>query len=79
MPAGNSVRAAWRLCGDLCARTLEGDLLLWCVSGTGMRGQPTDPVTFATVVVLFFAIVAAASWLPAHRAARLDPIDALQE
>jgi ABC-type lipoprotein release transport system permease subunit len=41
--------------------------------------QPTDPTTFATVVLLFVAIVTVASWLPARRAAGLDPIDALQE
>jgi predicted permease len=34
---------------------------------------PTDPLAFATVGVLFMAVGALASWIPARRAARLDP------
>jgi ABC-type lipoprotein release transport system permease subunit len=41
--------------------------------------QPTDPVTFATIVVLFTGIALAASWVPAFRASRLDPMVALRE
>jgi putative ABC transport system permease protein len=39
----------------------------------------TDPATFGTMVVLFFAIAAVASWLPARRASRLEPTIALRE
>lgn len=39
---------------------------------------PTDPLTFGGITVLFFAIAAAACWLPARRAARLEPIAALR-
>jgi putative ABC transport system permease protein len=39
----------------------------------------TDPVTFGTIVLLFFVIAALASWLPARRAAGLDPTIALRE
>jgi putative ABC transport system permease protein len=41
--------------------------------------KPTDPATFASMAVLFFAIAAVASWLPARRAAALDPTAALRE
>ena len=41
--------------------------------------KATDPSTFATMIVLFSAITALASWLPARRAAGLDPKEALQE
>jgi putative ABC transport system permease protein len=41
--------------------------------------KPTDPITFAAMAVLFFVITAIASWLPARRAARLDPTSALRE
>ena len=41
--------------------------------------RPTDPVTFLAIIVLFFAIAAAASWIPALRAASLDPTEALRQ
>ena len=40
--------------------------------------KPTDPVTFAAVAVLFLVIAFLASWLPALRAAGLDPTTALR-
>ena len=39
----------------------------------------TDPATFATMAVLFLAITALACWIPARKAARLDPAVALRE
>jgi putative ABC transport system permease protein len=41
--------------------------------------QPTDPVTFAAMAALFFLIAVLATWLPARRAASLDPSAALRE
>ena len=41
--------------------------------------KPTDPSTFAAISVLFFLIAAVASWVPAQRAASLDPSAALRE
>jgi ABC-type antimicrobial peptide transport system permease subunit len=41
--------------------------------------EATDPVTFATIVVVFFGIAGLASWMPAYRAAALDPTAALRE
>ena len=41
--------------------------------------KPTDPVTFAVMAALFFAIAVIACWLPARRAAALDPTVALRE
>ncbi len=40
--------------------------------------KPTDPVTFVFVSVLFLFIAVMASWLPALRAAGLDPTTALR-
>jgi putative ABC transport system permease protein len=39
---------------------------------------PADPLTFAAMTALFFVIAALACWLPAQRAAGLDPIVALR-
>lgn len=41
--------------------------------------KATDPTTFAAIVAVFFLIAAVASWLPARRAAGLDPAAALHE
>jgi ABC-type antimicrobial peptide transport system permease subunit len=38
----------------------------------------TDPGAFAAVALLFIAISLTASWIPAHRATRIDPITALR-
>ena len=41
--------------------------------------NPTDPLTFAAIVVLFGIIAVTASWMPARRASRLDPMAAIRE
>ena len=40
--------------------------------------EPTDPVTFAGVALGVAAVALVASWLPARRAERLDPVRALR-
>ena len=39
---------------------------------------PSDPVTYVGVAIVLAAAAAAASWLPARRASRIDPIEALR-
>jgi putative ABC transport system permease protein len=39
----------------------------------------TDPLTFGAIAALFLVIAALACWIPARRAAHLDPIVALRE
>ena len=41
--------------------------------------KATDPLTYASMIVIFLAIAGIASWLPAWRAAGLDPKSALHE
>jgi len=41
--------------------------------------KPTDPLTFATMLAVFLVIAVGSSWLPARRAAGLDPTSALRD
>jgi len=40
--------------------------------------SPRDPLAFATVALLLGAVALVSSWLPARRAARVDPMEALR-
>jgi ABC-type antimicrobial peptide transport system permease subunit len=57
--------AAW-----LSTRTLEGIL-----AGT----SPTDPMAFTAAVLLLVLATLIAAWLPARRAARIDPLTVLRQ
>jgi putative ABC transport system permease protein len=56
-----------------------GALALTRVMASMLVGvEPTDPITFAAIALLFVVVAAGASWLPARRASKLDPMQALR-
>jgi len=61
------------LCGTIAAAALTRFLAAQLYSVT-----PTDPVTFTSVVIIFIGVALAACCIPAIRAARVDPVEALR-
>jgi len=58
---------------------LAGALVLTrLISGLLYGVEPADPLTLGVVVLLLLATGALAAWLPARRAARVDPMSALR-
>ena len=48
------------------------------LAGVLFQVSATDPVTLAFATLILLVVAAAASWLPARRAARLDPVTAIR-
>lgn len=48
------------------------------ISGLLYGLRPNDPLTFVVGVVLLMVIASAASWMPARKATRVDPMQALR-
>jgi putative ABC transport system permease protein len=62
------------------AAGLIGAFLLTRLLGAMLVGvHPTDPATSGMVAIMFLFVAVVASWLPARRAAALDPARALRE
>jgi ABC-type antimicrobial peptide transport system permease subunit len=40
--------------------------------------KPHDPLTMVSAAVIMVAVAALAAWIPAHRAAKIDPMEALR-
>ena len=77
---GSVVAGGLALVAIGAAMGVAGSLLLLRSLGTLLFGvTPYDVPTYAIVVVLLSAIAALASYLPARRAARIEPLTALRQ
>ncbi len=73
------VRNGLRLAAIGVAIGFVGALLLTrLMQGVLFGVSSNDPATFAAVAIVLFGVAAFASWLPAMRAARVDPLEALR-
>jgi predicted permease len=76
---GMVVASGLRLAGFGVAIGLAGALALTRLMQGVLYGVSSyDPLTFAAVAVALFAVAAFASWLPAMRATKVDPLEALR-
>jgi predicted permease len=73
------LRQGLRLAGIGIAIGLAGALALTrLLSGLLFGIDPTDPATLIAISLLLIAVASVATWLPARRAARVDPMEALR-
>jgi ABC-type antimicrobial peptide transport system permease subunit len=73
------LRDGGRLAGMGLLVGLGGSLALSSLLGSFLFGvTPTDPATFATVAAGMLVVALLAGYLPARRAARVDPLTAIR-
>lgn len=75
-PGGRAVQLAM---GGLLVGTFSAAVLVRLLKTLLFGDQPLDAMTFTAVAFLLTLVAMLASWLPAMRAARIDPMDALRE
>jgi putative ABC transport system permease protein len=71
-------RAAALIGAGMCLGLVGSVLLVRLITNLLFGTAPLDPLTFAAVPVLLAAVALAASYVPARRATRIDPIVALR-
>jgi putative ABC transport system permease protein len=71
-------QSAWLTVTGLCLGLAGALAVSRFLAGLLFGLTPLDPATFVAVAVLFSAIAALASYIPARRAANVDPLIALR-
>ena len=71
-------RGMWQLAIGLALGLIAAIPAVKLLAKIGLRISPTDPVAFAVIVAILVAIGVFACWLPARRAAALDPVKAIR-
>ena len=71
-------RAAGLIVGGLCLGLLGSVVLARFIASLLYGVTPLDPLTFAVVSVLLSTVALFASYIPARRATRIDPMEALR-
>jgi len=72
-------RAGWLTGIGVCSGLVLAFALAHGVANLLYEVSPNDPVIFSTITGTIAAIALLASWLPARRAARIDPMVALRD
>ena len=81
MPAGFRFPPFWATDASLWVPPVFGGALALSrlLRGVLHEVSPTDPLTFAVAVLVLLAVAASASFFPALRASRVDPVTTLRE
>jgi ABC-type antimicrobial peptide transport system permease subunit len=72
-------RAAWLTGTGVCVGLVLAFALAHGVANLLRDVSPNDPAVFSTITGVVIAVALLASWLPARRASRIDPIVALRD
>ncbi len=72
-------RAAWLTGIGVSAGLVLAFALAHGVANLLYHVSPNDPVVFSTITAIITTVALLASWLPARRAARIDPMAALRD
>ena len=72
------LQAAWKIGIGWVVGLISAVMLSHYIADLLYELSPTDPLAYALVSILLVAVALLASFLPAHRAAEIDPIRALR-
>lgn len=72
-------RAAWLTGSGVCVGLVLAFALARGVANLLRGVRPDDPAVFASITAIIVLIALLASWLPARRAAHIDPMAALRD